>query len=367
MKITCVKRKLKEAVGICERVTSKNINLPILNNVLFFADEKKMVLTATNLEIGVEIKVGAKVEKNGAAAAPAGVISGFLSNLQDEENITIESNNNNLLFLTKNSSVLVKGQPVDDFPALPKNHIKECLFVNVGIFVSGLRSVLYASSSSGIKPELSSVCVFSEDGKNMIFVATDSFRLAEKRVSLSVGKLNQILIPSKTVAEILRIFDGMDGDVKISSDKNQLFIETEDIVFVSRLVDGIFPDYKQIIPKNFTTDAIVDKNLFSGAIKTAAVFSGKLNECSVNVGGGEKFIVLKTSSSETGECMTKIPAQITGENVQVSFNYKYFADCFQFFNSRDMVLRFSGNNTPVLVSGTDDSSFKYLVMPMRSL
>jgi len=278
MKATCLKKYFKEAVGLCEKISGKNLSLPVLSNILIDTGDNELKLSATNLELGIEIKIPAKIGKKGKIAVPANIISGFLSTFSGEESVTLEAqNNNNLLVSTDSSSTIIKGQPTDDFPILPQNKLSNSFLVPVGEFVLGLKSVWYACSTSNVKPEISSVMVVVKE-KNMTFAATDSFRLAEKKIKNKTGEYGPILIPYRTVAEIIRIFEGREGDVKISSDKNQLFMETEGVVFISRLMDGVFPDYQQIIPSKFSSDVVISKELFTNTLKTASVFSGKLCE-----------------------------------------------------------------------------------------
>lgn len=365
MKFICQKNYIKEAINLCEKITSKNLNLPILSNVLIIGDNKKLKLTSTNLELGVEIEVPSKIEQEGEIAVPARVINNFLSNIsKKDEKITFESQNNNLFISTYNSSTLIKGHPTNDFPTLPKLKPDNAILISVNDFISGLKSVWYACSFSNMKPEISSIFLFSDKNNNTTFVATDSFRLAEKKINYSFSDFGPLLLPFKTVAEILRIFEGRSGKIKIIFNKNQINLELDNIKFISRLIDGVFPDYQQIIPKKFTTDIIIDKEYFINTLKTASIFSGKLNELSFIVNSDEELLTIKTSNSDTGEHMAKINAQITGEDIKIVFNYKYISDCLSSINSTQILLRFSGDGKPMLITSVKNEMFQYLIMPM---
>ena len=365
MKTICLKNHLKEAVYLCEKITGKNLSLPILSNILISTEDRNLKLTATNLEIGIEVEIPAKIEKKGKVAVPANIISGFISNISGEENITLESQNQNLLISIPNSSTLIKGQVTDDFPILPKTNEKKEIEVPVNDLISGLKSVSYAASISNIKPEISSVFIYSGQNIPLTFAATDSFRLAEKKFSYSFPEFKGMLLPQRSVAEILRIFDGRKGKIKLIFDKNQIFAILDNIKFVSRLTEGIFPDYQQIIPKKFVTDVVIDKNIFNNNLKTAAIFSGKLNELNVIVGSKNGSVAIKTSNNEAGEHMASIPAKVTGDELKMTFNHKYIFDCLPHVSSSQLLLRFSGEGKPLLITGTDDNSFQYLAMPMN--
>jgi len=368
MKVICLKNHLREAIGLCEKITGKNLSLLILSNILISSENNRILkFTATNLELGIEVEIPAKVEKKGKVAVPGGVINNFLVNFPTEENITLESQNNNLLISSPNSSTLIKGQSTEDFPTLPKIKTDNQVLIPVADFISGLKAVWYASSLSNIKPEIASIYIFSNKNQPLIIAATDSFRLAEKKINYSFPGLGSLMIPFRTVAEILRIFEGREGKIKLISDKNQASIELDNIKFIFRPTEGVFPDYQQIIPKNFVTDVIIDKNIFTNSLKAAGIFSGKLNELSMFVGPDTNSVIIKTSSADVGEHMAQIPAKIVGEELKMGFNHKYISECLPHIMSSKIILRFSGQGKPLLITGTDDNSFQYLVMPMNTM
>ncbi|MCK6462689.1 MAG: DNA polymerase III subunit beta [Candidatus Pacebacteria bacterium] len=364
MKFTCSKNELKEAVQICEKNTGKNLNLVVLSNILLDCADKILKLTATNLETAVEVEIPTKTEKEGKITIPGSVLSGFLSNNSVNEEITLESQNNNLIISTSNTSITIKGQPADDFPTLPIIKSEDESVINCADFVSGLKSVWYSCSNSIIKPEIASVLIQSNKSASLIFAATDSFRLAEKRFDYNLNNFGKVLLPFKSVAEILRIFDGVFDKLKIKTNKNQINIESDNIKFISRLIDGVFPDYQQILPKKFTADVVVKNNDFTNALKSTAMFSGKLNELVFSLNPEENFIVLKTANNEIGDCVVKIPAKITGEKIKITFNHRYIQDCLQAVNNNDILLRFCGEMKPLLITSLNNNTFQYLVMPM---
>ena len=364
MKLICFKKDLKEAVSICDKISGKNLNLPILSNILLDADGKDLKLISTNLELGVEIIIPAKIENKGKITIPSNIFNSFLSNISGSDQINMEIQNNNLIISTNNNSTLIKSQPIDDFPSLPKLKSDDKFSIPIVDFISGLKMVFYSCSLSTIKPEISSVYLYSNKTNMITFTATDSFRSAEKKFNYFFPELGPILIPFKTVVEIIRIFEGKEGMVDILFNKNQINIIKENIIFISRIIDGIFPDYNQIIPKKFTTDVIINKEFFINSLKTSGVFSGKLNELNMVVNSEDGFLTIKTSNNELGENISKIPAKITGESVKITFNHKYIYDCLPNINSEEIILRFSGEGKPLLITGAQDNTFQYLVMPM---
>jgi len=367
MKITCLRSHLKEAILLTEKISGKNLTLPILSSILISCDDGKLKLTSTNLEMGIEVEIPAKIEKKGKVAVPASVISGFINTLGSEDKVTLETiSENNLLIATANSSTVIKGQPTDDFPSLPKPENKKEVEISSSVFLQGLRSVWYASSLTNIKPEISSVFVNSPKGQTLTFVATDSFRLAEKKFNQSFEEIEPVLIPQRSVAEIIRILEGKEEKIKFIADKNQVFIILNNVKFISRLVEGVFPDYQQIIPKKFTTDVIIEKNELINSLKAASIFSNKINEISVIIDPESEILTIQTVNNETGEHVANIPVKITGEGIKMNFNYRYILDCLPNINSSTVLLRFAGDGKPLVITGAEDNSFECLVMPMNA-
>ncbi len=368
MKLKCLIHYLKEALTLTEKISGKNLTLPILNSVLISAKKGELKLLATNLEVGIEVKIPAKIEKEGENAIPAKLFYSFLSNLPSNENIQLESSQNNLILSTVNTSTTIKGYPVEDFPILPSIKEKEDFFsLPVEDFLLGLNSVYFSAAISEIKPELASIFITSQKNKHITFVATDSFRLAKKSLPYSFNDFIPLLIPYKNSLEILRVFEREEGDLKIIPNKNQLFIFSEKIKMVSRLTEGIFPDYEEIIPKNFLTDVSCDKTIFNNSLKTASVFSGKLNEVKVEIIPEKKILKLQTSHSDFGEHIATLPVDISGEKLKIAFNHRYLADGLRCITSDRILLRFNGENKPLFVTGDKDNSFYYLVMPMKNV
>ncbi|PIR58083.1 MAG: DNA polymerase III subunit beta [Parcubacteria group bacterium CG10_big_fil_rev_8_21_14_0_10_38_31] len=369
MKVNCLKKHLKDSISLAEKITSKNLHLPILSSVLISAKNNqpgKIKLIATNLDLGIEINIPAKIEEEGDVAVPAGIINSFLSNFNKIDNINLESVNNNLVISTPNTSTLIKSYPIDDFPSLPTIKESNVFSLPVKEFILGLKSVYYSASLSGIKPEISSVYINSSDKTSLVFVATDSFRLAEKRLPYKFKGFSPIIIPYRNIVEIIRVFENKEGDIDIVFDKNQIILISDNIKLISRLVDGIFPDYKQIIPEKFTTTAVVNKEELLSILKTSSIFSGRLNEVNLILHKVDNVIEVKTSSQETGEYNTTISSSITGDDLKISFNYRYVIDCLNYIDTDNVVLNFNGPNKPLVITSKNTSDFQYLVMPMNA-
>ncbi|HXK35330.1 MAG TPA: DNA polymerase III subunit beta [Candidatus Paceibacterota bacterium] len=364
MKIECLFSKISKAVNQVERGVGKNLTLPILNSILIITSGKVVKLRSTNLSLGVEIEVPAKIETEGVVAVPGNILTNTLNSFRGEDKVFLELVGQNLLVRTKNNEILIKSFPHDDFPTIPIVSGKSWEIPSEK-FIDGLRSVFYSGAISDIKPEISSVYIYPSDDR-IIFVATDSFRLAEKKIIIKKSiDLPSIIIPLKNITEIIKLLSDNKEILKITSSKNQISFSSPGFYLTSRIIDGVFPDYTQIIPKEFKTEAIVLKQDLLDALKLANVFSDKFNQIKLNLKPKEKVFEISSQNNDIGENKTKITTTTTGEDITLNFNQKYLIDCFQSIPEDSIILRFNEANKPVIISGGGNNSFLYLIMPMN--
>jgi len=364
MKLECGIEKLKNGILQVERITGKNLTHPVLSSILLIAGGKYLKLRATNLSLGIEIEIPAKIEKEGIMAISGSTLASIFSNFIQNDTVYLESEEGNLLVKTKKSKIKLKGQAHDDFPTIPLVDGKT-FEIEAKKLVEGVKSVYYSSSPSDIKPEISSVYMYTNDD-NLVFVSTDSFRLAEKKIKVKgIEEVQGIMIPFKNVSEIIRIFSEVSDDVKVCFNKNQISFSANNIYLTSRVIDGIFPDYRQIIPKEFSVEVVVLKQDLLNALKLSNIFSDKFNQINLSVKQKEKIFELSSSNNDIGENKTYLDVVMKGEDVALSFNYKYFLDCFQSISADSILIKINQASKPMVVSGNSDNSFTYLIMPMN--
>ena len=365
MKLECSIDKLKIGVSQVERITGRNLTLPVLNSILLIAGGKSLKLRATNLSLGIEVEIPAKIEKEGVVAITGSVLSGIFSNIFQNDNVYLESLDGNLSIKTKKSKIRLKGQSHDDFPTIPVVS-GEIFEIESKKLLEGIKSVYYSSSVSDIKPEISSVYIYSNE-ENIVFVSTDSFRLAEKKIKVKgLKEIPGILIPFKNIPEIMRVVGEMEGSVRVCFNKNQISFSSTNVYLTSRVIDGVFPDYRQIIPKEKKTQAVVLKQDLLNALKLSNIFSDKWNQLNLSIKPKEKLFELFSTNNDVGENKTYLDAALLGEEAELGFNYKYFLDCFQSINTDSVSIEISASSKPMVITGSVDSSFTYLIMPMNS-
>ncbi|MCI5051425.1 MAG: DNA polymerase III subunit beta [Candidatus Pacebacteria bacterium] len=365
MKIETTLEKIKDAVSRIQKVSAKNLSLPILENVLITVKDSVMTLRVTNLHVGTEITVPVKVIKEGEIAVKIDVFSSIINSLGNEHKVILDQQENNLHISTEKSDMNIKLYPHADFPTLPRVEDASELMVDIETLIQGVQSVVYSASLSDIKPEISSVYIYPENNE-LVFVATDSFRLAEKRiVAKGVNDFGGVIIPVKNIQECLKIFLGISGDVSLKIGKNQLSIDSEDIYFTSRIVDGNYPDYKQIIPNESKTDVVVLKDELIKSLRLVNVFSDNFNQILVKTNSEKGVLDIHSRNTDVGENNTAIDAAITGEGIEMYLNHKYLTDVFSATYTDSIQFSFTEKNKPCIVRSVGDSSFLYLIMPMN--
>lgn len=365
MKIEVNKNNLIKTISKAEKIISKNSSLPVLSCLILETDKNKLIIKSTNLEIGIRETLEAKVLKEGKIAVPANIIVPYISGLGKDENLLLEEKENLLLVSGNSSETKMNILPVEDFPSIPDTSSASSCEISSKELIEGLKSVWYAASVSSMKPELSSIYIYP-DSDGLVFVATDSFRLAEKKIRVKTESFESILIPQRNVLEIIRIFEDFDQKIKINFDEDKISFEIEnEIYLVTRVVDGNFPDYKQIIPKESTTTATLLKNDLQNTLKISNIFANNFNQVNFNVDSSNGTLEIISKSTEKGESRNIIQSAVEGDSLSINFNQKYIVDSFTSIYSDSLVLNFNGEGKPMVIKGVNDNSFQYLVMPLN--
>lgn len=366
MYLECSKDKILDAITRIEKTTNKNAALPVLSCALLVVSGKSLTVKATNLEVGVEITLPVKVTSEGVVAVPSQLLQQTLNAVKSNKPISISEEGGLLVITSENSKTSLKTLSFEEFPLIPR--IDEVLVhtkIKVKDFITGIKSVIFSASLSSIKPELGSVYVYHKDN-DLVFAATDNFRLAEKKVSLRVDhQFPSLLIPYKNCIEIIRILEGADGEVVIDVNKNSINLTTESVFITSRLVDALFPDYEQIIPKESVTSVSALKQDVVDAIRSLTVFSDKFNQISFTIHKADHKITLRAKNNDLGEGESTIKGKVTGEDVVISFNQRYILDGLQSITDESLIFSFSGPHRPLLIENAGHKNFRYLVMPMN--
>lgn len=362
MKAQCSIDKLKNAVSLAEKMAGKNLTLPILQSILITATAHSIRIKSTNLNVGIEIEIPSKTEMEGYVVLNGSVLSNVCNNITTNKDVELSLDNNNLTIKSEKNISVIKSLPAEDFPALP-NVEGESFRINSDVLKEGIKSVYFAAAVSDIKPEISSIYIYSEEGIFYI-VATDSFRLAEKKIKIkNIPDITKILIPYKNVADLIRVLDTIDEEVIVTYSRNQISVVTEKIYFTSRLIDGGFPPYQLIIPKEENTKVVVIKQDLIDTLRLSNIFTDKFFQVIFTVDAENKLVKIASKNNEIGSSVSNVDCVIEGESIEVSCNLKYFTDVFHALTGDSIHLSFSQTNKPVIIRSVNDESFLYLLMP----
>lgn len=373
MKFISLKENLKKGLLIVGHLSFKNINLPILNNILIKAKKEGLELVSTNLDLSIKHFLRAKTEKEGNILVDAKIINEYI-NLLPEEKIETELVGSDLKIKCQNYKTKINTQESKDFPLVPKIDEENCFFINTLEFKKALNSVLFAVSNNENRLELSGVYFNFLDNK-LFLVSTDSYRLVEKKIDIKTKEnLNDknIIVPAKTLQEIVRILGNFkDGEqledlkeIKICFNENQILFSFASTEISSRLIIGSYPDYKQIIPNKESSSVFIDKDVLLKSIKTAGLFSKTgINDITVSV--KKNKLIIFSSSSQVGENFISLDCKTKGSEIDIIINYRYFLDGLNNISCDNLFLYFIDENHPCKIIPENDDSFLYIVMPIK--
>jgi DNA polymerase-3 subunit beta len=375
MKISSLQENLKNGLSIVNQIAGKNVNLPILNNILIKAREDGIQLIATDLEVGVISMIRGKIEEEGDFTVESKIISDYIALLPNKK-IDIELKENSLNVRCDNYKTTINGQGAEDFPLIPTIERDVYFKADIDLFKKALAQVLFATSNSETRVELTGV-FFDFDGEQLVLAATDSYRLAEKKLKIGTNNKDikkKIIVPAKTLQHLLKILSSVRiEDLSNENKEIQFYISENQILFIvgqteliSRLIDGQYPDYKQIIPINFSTKAIVAKNELLRAVKAAAIFSKTgTNDINIDLPAGANKLIITSVSNQAGENISELDIEMTGQDNGVVLNHRYLLDGINNITSDNIVLNISDSNTPCVITAEKEGDYLYVIMPIK--
>ncbi len=364
-----IKSNLKEALSVVERASGENLKLLALKySNMETQEENKIKVTATNLEIAITFILSGNVIEKGRVNIPTGTVLGMINNLQSER-LNLETKGGQLEIKTDNYEASTQTIPSDDFPIIPKIKNEEDYIELEGlVFRDGIIQVLAATQFSELRTELNTI-LFDFNLETLKLVGTDSFRLAEKTINSNHFKTNQtqnfrFLLPLKTAQELSRILKD-DEVLRIYHDQNQVLFKTEHWEMISRLTEGNFPEYSNIIPKSFDSEVILEREELINALKLTGVFSSQTSEVKVKAVEGGKAIEIYSASQDLGENRYVLPAKLKNNFKEVGFNWRYLADGLRALKTSEVFLGVNEqDNKPSVIKSPNEASFFYILMPI---
>lgn len=367
MKVFCNQKDLTNALNITSRAVSQNVTLPVLNNILLKASGKDLYFAATNLEIAIKYHLQTDVRTEGSITVPAKLFTNYVSLLSDEK---VELSLSDTLTLNINSSssqTKIKGIHPDEFPLIPKTEKETTIMVSAKDLEKAVNQVVFSASLNTSRPVLSGVYFLFEKGV-LRLVATDSYRLSERKISTKKDKDEgraECIVPARTVMELAKLIQKNTGEIEINISKNQILFVIGSIELTSRLIEGKFPDYERIIPKTSKTKILVDVPELELAAKRVSLFAREdSNSVKMSVTNDGKML-LATEETKVGEEKAELSVTIEGENNKIAFNAQYLLDVLPTIGEEKVFIELNDKLSPIVVKPQKNTDFVYIIMPLK--
>ncbi len=381
MKVSCTQENLNQGLIVVSHIASRSSSLPILGNVLVSAAQNTITLSTTNLEIGVTCVVRGTVEQDGAFTVHSRLLADYI-NLLPKERVDITAPQSGdvdqvLGVVCKKNKTTIKGQQAADFPLIPEIDKKNPYTVEYKTFRQALGQVVFSAATSETRPEIMGV-LFSFSKDTLTLAATDSYRLAEKKIPITAGPASaqsqQVIVPAKTVQELQRVIGGSkDGAALAEVSSVQIYVADSQILFtfggvelVSRLIEGQYPDYTQIIPERGNTVLSASAAELVAAAKAASLFARSgIFDISLSFEPETGELVVSSGNTQLGENTSRVLGNVSGDTNTTNLNFRYLLDGLQNANSDQVEVSIIDSASPVLVRPVGDDSYRYIVMPIK--
>ena len=364
MKLNVTQENLSKALQVVGKVASGKTPLPILNNILFRTDKNRLLLAATNLEIAVTQYVGSKVEAEGAITVPARLMSEFISNLP-KGHVTLEVDGTKLRIKSGTYQSTINGMLPDEFPALPEISANQEVTLAPSLLKRAIQQTVLVASTDDTRPVLTGVYCHTHEGQ-LYLAATDGYRLAERNLGPNEQEISAI-IPAQTLQDVLRVMSDDLPEVKVIFDENQVRFLCDDVEITSRLIDGTFPDYRQLVPATSDISVMIDKSEFTRITKVASLFARESGgSVTLKASDNDQRLSIHSVASQLGENTSEAEAEVSAAG-QVTLNSRYLIEGLGCVDEPRVRFSFSGKLSPCVLTGVEaEQGYKHIIMPLKS-
>lgn len=367
MKLFCDQKDLSNALNIVNKAINPNNTLPVLNNILLKAENKKLYLSATNLELAINLFIEADVRNEGSITVPARLITNYVSLLKDEQVELQLTEGLTLNIKSKQSETKIKGINADEFPLIPKIENPQVVKISSEELNKAITRTVFSASLNPAKPTLSGVCFFIE--KDILkTVATDSYRLAEQKIKLKekVEEPAQAIVPTRTVQELGKIIaKETDKEVQIEFSASQILFKIDDTEITSRLIEGKFPAYEKIFPKSKKTKIEVLESELAQTVKRVSLFARENNNNIKLAVTNDGKLSISTDETRIGEEKAELNIEVDGENNKIALNAQYLADVLSYLGTEKACIELNDNLSPAVVKPCNEEGYVYIIMPLK--
>jgi DNA polymerase III subunit beta len=377
VKITCKQQDLSRGLSVVSHAVSNRSTLPILANILLATDNGRLKLSATNLEIGINCWVDCEIHEEGSTTVPAKLLTDFVNSLtQDPVDITVPEDSNKINIKGEGSSANIKGMDASEFPLIPSAEGGEPpVIVDAALLKEMIAEVTIAAGEDESRPVFTGVLV-QVGNEQLTFAAADAFRLAVRTAPMpgDATSHGDILVPARTLEELGRILPA-EGAVQmiVTPNRSQVLFHTEQIDLVSRLIEGNFPNYRQIIPKEHTTRAVVETKTFAARVKSAALFArDSSNIARIKIQGGDNSglepgtVTVEATAEDLGDNVGVLNAAVDGPEQQIIFNVRYLSEVLAVIGTPEVAIEVIAPTKPGVIKPVGSADYTYVIMPMHT-
>jgi len=366
MKVTCDRSQLTQALGVAGRAVSARNTMPILSHVLLETEDDRLKITATDLDTAIRCAIPANVAENGSVALPAGSLSDYISKLPDAP-VTLEMEDGKVSIRCGHSRFTILSSPAEDFPVIPEVVQGTEVTLTQASLKDMLRMTAFAASKEETRAPLMGV-LFEATGKTLRLVATDTHRLAWKQAELwseiTSGAPLKVIIPAKPLVELERVLkNSVEDMVTIRFAPSQVQFESADATLVSRVLDGQFPNYDKVIPKQAERKISFDRELLLSAVRRVDIVA-RMNSQKMLVKTVGDRLIITADSPDAGQAYEEVPVSIEGTDLTIAFNARYLMEVLGLISQDTAVFELNGPLNPGILRAGDD--FLYVVMPMSA-
>ncbi len=370
MKLSVMQENLARGLQVVSRVVSTRSTLPVLNNVLLRTEDGGLKLTATNLEIGMTYWVPGKVDTGGAMTVPARLLTDIVAGLPANERVELELQAQETLHIQAGRfETRVKGIDAEEFPAIPTAGERPTTRVPQKVLRQALGEVTFAAATDEARPILTGVLARFE-GDKLTLAAADNYRIAVKTLTvLDPVEETSVVVPARSLHELSRILSDTDDpvDIVLSPARNQILFHLEGIDLVSRLIDGQFPNYQQVLPKGFTTKAVVDRDQLLAAVRMASLIaSSSANIVKMHVGKEAEVGLTVSAAADVGDNKSDVEAKVEGDGTTIAFNARYLLDVLTNVDSDQFAVELNGPLSPGVLRPVGDGQYVHVIMPVKT-
>ncbi len=373
MKLSCLQENLSRGLGIVGRAAAIRSTLPITQNILLAAEQSRLKLVATNLEMAATCWAGAKIEEDGAITIPARLLIDFVNSLPNELiEITLPSNSHSVEIKSGRFQAHINGIDAQDFPPVPS--VSGGVIANIAskALSDGITQVAFATATEESRPVLTGINAEFE-GERLKLVAADGFRLAVHDMALdsAVDEKTMVIIPTRTLSELNRLLGDQEEPVEITinQQKSQALFRLKNAELVSQLIQGSFPDYSQVIPQSYTTRAVVDVNEFLRIIKMSSIFARDASGIvRLLVTPGSELtpgkLTVSAQAEEIGDNVSEMDALVDGEEAKIAFNARYLSDVLSVLHQAQVAIEITTPSSPGIIRPVGVDNYIHVIMPM---